>query len=619
MTRPRLHIAPDPFEPEFGKRGELRQAVGATGRIHLDRWLPFIVLQRSSDPQRSIARRVAVNSPAYLIWSPEDDALAAQAFAAIAAAMHGQFGRILVTSVEDAAWEPVPQGSQKLPPFDIEVGASGGPRASHALDCLEQALGKIRIDLRKPDIVTVEPLPPPIALDPAGLEIDRLSVIIPQIHRVDENTFYPQLTHELAVAVGDALLQATCAFMSDSEAGPPPHYRSLGRSAFLAAALDADKRLDRVARSFDFLLSVSPINSREAMELFFAGGSQAAPKLRYRPLTVDPDAAKRDLYAVDLSILEDPLLERLLSEKRQELDHQLTMLATRNTPAFQAASLLHYGTVGSDLRADARTILAGTRPAKVREQRIGALEVAQAARALVETYQAIDPGFDATIEIRDDVGSLLVSGGKLMIASSTSMLPSRLDALLAHEISVHLLTHFNGAAQGLTVFRTGLAHYEGVQEGLGVFAEWAVGGLSAARMRLLAGRVLAVDAMLDGAEFVEVFRLLADEHDLARKPAFDVTARVFRSGGFAKDLIYLKGFRSVVELVAAGASLEPFWAGKIAPEHVGAIEELLQRKLMRPPLFKPEFLQREAVQRRIAGLRAQPSFDRIFDVGVTDQ
>ncbi len=613
MTRPRLQIAPDPFEPEFGKRGELRQAVGATGRVHIDRWLPFIVLHRSSDPKRSIARRVAVNSPAYLIWSPEDDGVAAQAFAAIAAAMRGQFGRILVTSVEDAPWEPIPQGSQKLPPFDIEIGASGGPRAARALECLGQALGKIRIDLRKPDVVTGAPLPPPITLG-TEVEIDRLSVVIPQIHRVDENTFYPQLTHELAVAVGDAVLQATCEFISDSETGPPPHYRSLGRSAFLAAALDADKRLDRVARSFDFLLSVSPINSREAMERFFDGGAQEAPKFRYRPLTVDPDAAKRDLYAVDLAILEDPLLERLLSEKRQELDHQLTMLATRNTAAFQAASLLHYGTVSSGLRGDARAILAGTRPAKVREQRIGALDVAQAARALVETYKAIDPSFDAAIEIRDDVGSLLVSGGKLMIASSTSMLPSRLDALLAHEISVHLLTHFNGAAQGLTVFRTGLAHYEGVQEGLGVFAEWAVGGLSPARMRLLAGRVLAVDAMLDGAQFVEVYQLLAVEHELARKPAFDITARVFRSGGFAKDLIYLQGFRSVVELVAAGASLEPFWTGKIAPGHVGAIEELLQRKLMQPPLFRPEFLQREAVQRRIAALRGQPSFDKIFDV-----
>ena len=119
------------------------------------------------------------------------------------------------------------------------------------------------------------------------------------------------------------------------------------------------------------------------------------------------------------------------------------------------------------------------------------------------------------IEIRDDVGSLLVSGRKLMIASNTAMLRSRVEALLSHEISVHLLTYFNGAAQGLTVFRTGLANYEGVQEGLGVFAEWAVGGLSAARMRLLAGRVVAVDAMLDGAEFVDVYRALTESHRLA--------------------------------------------------------------------------------------------------------
>lgn len=611
MSRAQLSLASERFKPEFGKRGELRQTLGETGRAHLDRWLPFIVLHRSADPQRSIARRVAVNSPAYLIWSPEDDRLAQQAFAAIAAALHEQFGCILVIAVEDSEWAPAREGSQELPPFEIELAASAGPRARRALDCLGKALGKVEIDLRNPDIVAGKAVRPPIGVDGDSLPIDWLSIAIPQIHRVDEDTFYPQLTHELATAVGDALLRAACEFMSGQEAAPP-HYRALGRSAFLAAALDADKRLDRVARSFDFLLSVSPINSREAMERFFDGGEQQAPSFRYRPLTVDPDAAKRDLYAVDLSILEDPLLERLLSEKRQELDHQLTMLATRNSAAFQAASMLHYGTVGSLLRADAHAILARGKPQKTSEPRIGALEVAQAARALVEKYQAIDPSFGAQIEIREDVGSLLVSGGKLMIASSTSMLPSRLDALLSHEISVHLLTYFNGAAQGLTVFRTGLAHYEGVQEGLGVFAEWAVGGLSPSRMRLLAGRVVAVDAMLDGAGFVDVYRLLSQEHALARKPAFDITMRVFRSGGFAKDLIYLKGFRNVVELVAAGASLDPFWTGKIAPDHVQAIDELLQRKLVRPPLFKPEFLQREDVERRIARLRGEPSFDKIF-------
>jgi len=318
-------------------------------------------------------------------------------------------------------------------------------------------------------------------------------------------------------------------------------------------------------------------------------------------------------FRFDLSIIEDPLLERLLSEKRQEIDHQLTMLSTRNTAAFQAASLLQYGTVGSQLLADARAILARPKPSKSSGDVVGALEVADAARELVARYQTVDNRFDAAIEIRDDVGSLLVSGRTLMIASNTAMLRSRVEALLSHEISVHLLTHFNGAAQGLTVFRTGLANYEGVQEGLGVFAEWAVGGLSAARMRLLAGRVVAVDAMLDGAEFVEVYRALVDNHGLRRKAAFDVTTRVFRSGGFAKDLIYLKGFQDVIELVAQGASLDPFWIGKISRDHIDEIEELIQRNLVQPPLFRPEFLQREDVRRRIEGLRGQSSLAGILD------
>ena len=614
MNQAPLRLADTPFVPEFGKSGQLRQPVGKGGRVHLDRWLPFIVLHRAPDPSASIARRVAVNSPAYLIWSSEDDRAAEQALHAIAAAMHKQFGCILVLEVEDAAWKPVPEGSQELPPFEIGAGASGGPRARRALDCLTEALAKIRIDLRKPKVAAGELGAPAIGLDDSGIAIDRLCVTIPQIHREDEDTFYPQLTRDLAVAVGDALLQACCAFMSEGELGAPAHYRSLGRSAFLSAALDADKRLDKVARSFDFLLSVSPINSRESMERFFANGEEEAPKFRYRPLTVDPDPAKRDLYAVDLSIIEDPLLERLLSEKRQEIDHQLTMLSTRNTSAFKAASLLQYGTVGSQLLADAHAILDRPAPPKSSGETVGALEVAEAARSLVAHYQAVDERFDARIEVRDDVASLLVSGRKLMIASSTKMQRARVDALLAHEVSVHLLTHFNGAAQGLTVFRTGLAHYEGLQEGLGVFAEWAVGGLSPARLRLLAGRVVAVDAMLDGAEFVDVYRGLVDSHGLKRKPAFDIATRVFRSGGLAKDLIYLKGFQAVIGLVAAGATLDPFWIGKIAREHVGAIEELIQRKLVQPPLFKPEFLQREDVERRIARLRGESSFARILDV-----
>ena len=71
----------------------------------------------------------------------------------------------------------------------------------------------------------------------------------------------------------------------------------------------------------------------------------------------------------------------------------------------------------------------------------------------------------------------------------------RVEATLAHEIGTHALTYFNGKQQPLREFFTGMADYESMQEGLAVLAEYLVGGLSRPRMRMLAGRVIAVQSI----------------------------------------------------------------------------------------------------------------------------
>jgi uncharacterized protein (TIGR02421 family) len=621
MKRAALRSVPQGFAPQFGPRGELRQTIAETGRAHLDRWLPFLVLHRADDPAGSVARRVALNSPAYLIWSPREDAEAAEALRAIAAALHDHCGQVLLIEVEDALWQAQAEDAPKLPPFVVRVGLEhGGAGARHALDALAAACGEIEVDLRRAKVeATAREKPAGPDAGGAAVDAERLLVTIPPIHRGPDGRPYPRLAHDLAAALGDAVLRAAAAFMEGGSA-PALHHRALGRSAFLAAALNADRKLDAISRSYDFLLSLTPINAAEAMRAFLDGKAAKPPKFRYRPLAVDPDAVKRDLYAIDLSVLEDPTLERLLCAKRRELDYQLTMLATRNTPGFRPASQLLYGAVDAGLLGDARAILAAKKRRRADGDDeagagpVGAAELAAAARALVERYKRADERFDATVEVRDDVSGMLVSGHKLMIASDSRVARKRVEPLLAHEVSVHLLTCCNGAVQGLGIFRTGLANYEGIQEGLGVFAEWAVGGLTRARLRLLAGRVVAVDAMLGGADFTETWRLLSGEHGFSGPAAFNVAMRVFRSGGFAKDAIYLKGFRHVFGLVADGASLDPFWLGKIAPEDVDAIEELLLRGLLQPPVFRPEFLSRPDVQRRIAELRAGLPFDRLAEL-----
>ena len=607
--------------PAASERGARRRRVGENGRLHLDRRLPFIVVHRlraGEMARDSLARRVALNSPAYLVWDEgADDDPALRLLDELALEIGTSKMPLLVMEVHDLVQAPESDDSQHLTPFVALVAGGRSARENRAREALIKALRQIEIDLRHPDVVK-QPMSKEHwlvrALSDESSTSDPLIIGLPQIHRRDDGGIYPQMVHDLAVACGDALLRAACAYLDDEEGHAPPHYRSLGRSAFLKAALKADERLDTIAASFDFLLSVSPINTTSALEQFVADGEGKAPDFHYRPLTVDPDEVKRRLYRLDFARLEDPLLQRLFTDKRHEIDAQLTMLATRNTPAFRPASLFLYGAVSAELLKDAELLLAAVPPRSARGKSIGATDVAAAARDLIGSYSRKDAFFDASVEVRDDVSGLMVTRNRLLVGSSTMMSAGRLDALLSHEVSTHLLTFLNGSTQGLSIFRTGLANYEGIQEGLGVFAEWAVGGLTWTRMRLLAARVVAVDAMQHGAEFMETYRLLRRDHGFSIAGAFGIATRVHRSGGLAKDSIYLEGFRSVVDYVAAGGSLAPFWLGKIARRDVPAIEELLQRGLVHAPVFLPNYLDRPDVKRRLSQLKAGIGLDRLLSM-----
>lgn len=590
--------------------GSLRKTLGEAGRVHLDRWLPFLFLHRGPADQESLARRIAMNGPAYCLWSESDDDAAFAALSDIVRALIEHEGRLMVVTLVDGPQLPHVAGSDKLPEFEAIIGASGAEDIERAADKLEHALEAVEIDFHRCRVERrdFEPLLP----DPFDELIDsiagvcRLSLTVPQIHRTAGGAVFPELRHELVMRIGDALLRSACAFIDDGRHEAPKHYRSLGRSAYLAAALKADKKLASIAASFDFLLSISPIDTARAADRFFATDGDEEPLFHYRPLAIDPDRLKGELYDLDLAQLEDPLLETLLSEKRREIDAQLTMLATRNTKAFRPASMVLYGTVQEELLAAARNILSATGDAPPKGRPVPAAEVAERAVALIGEYARRDSRFAAKVELRDDVSGLMVTRDRLLIGRDSVMPENRVRALLAHEVSVHLLTFFNGTAQGLGIFATGLAGYEGVQEGLGVFAEWAIGGLTRSRLRLIAGRVVAVHAMLREASFIDCYRLLTRDYGFSRRVAFGIAARVYRSGGLAKDAIYLKGLMTVLDLVSTGQSLDPFWLGKIAPRHTAVIEELLQRGLIRPAIFTPLFFEEAETKARIARLREGP-------------
>ena len=221
------------------------------------------------------------------------------------------------------------------------------------------------------------------------------------------------------------------------------------------------------------------------------------------------------------------------------------------------------------------------------------------AREEIEFLKLQHDQAQAGIEINANTAGLMVSNGTLLIGADLRVPSARLEALVQHEVGTHLLTFINGQAQPFRLLRSGLAEYDELQEGLAVLSEYLAGGLSPARLRLLAARVIAVRCLTDGADFIQALNRLHQDYGFSKRTSFGITARVFRSGGLTKDAAYLRGLVRILRHLSDGGSIEPLLVGKIGFDDLSVMEELLRRQVLRPPPLRPRYLQDPVSLRRL--------------------
>lgn len=624
----------------------VRRALPGDGRLHIDRRLPFLCVYRdaaSADDSRRSRRRaerlLARGEGAYLIapGGEENAARVSQLVEAVVRAQADAFGAFLLMEL----W-PGPAGSRA---FRV-VGPSGlgaDEEEPTFVSVLKQSLGEVKAFGSRLASPAVESAPTGAVCAPPGLSplltvsaarrmgCTLLGLEVPPLYRDENGAILHQTLHAFRAELSRALHRCFHEFAQVQTNWKPGHYHALGRKAVVRAVWEADRELARISGSFDFLLSVTPVNADAAFAEFVGSGFSRPPSFHYCLLTQDFDRLKRRLYDLRLEHIEDPTLSRLLREKRRELDRQITLLEDRDTPAFAGGSLALYGRVEDDLLAEARQILDALPPGSRSGGGKGGTEAAayldgptfaRLAREEIARYREGWPKLTAEARLSDDVPGIMVSGGNLLVGRRTKVAERRAEAVLHHEVGTHLLTYANGAAQPLALLARGLPGYDSLQEGLAVLAEYLTGGLTPSRLRTLAARVVAVRMQTEGAEFVEVFRALRDGHGFGERAAFLIAMRVFRGGGLTKDAVYLRGLRDLLrhlrgcpsggEAADTDSDLLLLWAGKAALEHLPLLEELRWRGVLRwPPPLRPRFLDDERAAARLRALRER-------DVNVLD-
>ena len=532
--------------------------------------------------------------------------------------LSAEFGAFLIIEIwatPDGGKANDPAVPTVLPSFTIHAPATGLPRT---VEALQKRLSRVKVLKQGVEVNVVrDGQTHPLDMEPLLSDVEAkelkcafLGIAIPPVYRKPNSTEeFPLLARALRSSLSLALRQAYFEFVRARTTHRPPHYHALGRKAVVKAVWDVDRQLAAVSNQFDYLLQLTPVNTKNAWKRFESEHFERVPEFHYRPLPVDPTVLKRELYKIPLERIEDPALQRLFQEKQEELELKLSMLRDRDTTRFLYESLQLFGGAEDNLLQLAKDLLnqLPSRENSEQSSSITAEAFASLAEQEIELYRKVCPQFKAKTHVASDVNGLIVSRGKLLINSDLSMSPSRVSALLAHEVGTHLLTYYNGRQQPFQLLYTGMAGYEELQEGLAVLSEYLVDGLSRSRMRQLAARVVAVGHLTDGASFVETFHALVRDYEFNERPAYNITMRVYRGGGLTKDAVYLRGLRAILKYVQRGGDLNPLLVGKMAVEHIPIIKELQYRKVLKPAPIHPHYLEDASAKERLERLRGSGS------------
>ncbi|MBA4696521.1 MAG: flavohemoglobin expression-modulating QEGLA motif protein [Legionella sp.] len=352
---------------------------------------------------------------------------------------------------------------------------------------------------------------------------------------------------------------------------------------------------------------------------FFECNAQYLPKVdrdyyQNRPLPFDVKE-KQEEFRLIIRDAQNHLgqyspVTRLIKRQCEEYSLAVQMLEARGTPTFCELSMELYGSpndafyLGGPRLSDLGTLLFDV---------LTALDVQLQSDADIKRYSAeeaqqllqkrLSTFFTAhndriTVTVSDDMVADASAGADTIKLSQKTRFSERdLRYLEVHEGWVHVGTTLNGELQPCFFLSKGSPSCSVIQEGLAVITEIVTFSSYPARVRKITNRVIALEKVRLGANFIDIYRYFL-QCGLTADESYNHTVRVFRGstpegGPFTKDLAYAKGFLLVYNYLRFAISqhrvdsIPLLFAGKVVLDDLPLLNELKERGLLVAPRYMP--------------------------------
>ena len=353
---------------------------------------------------------------------------------------------------------------------------------------------------------------------------------------------------------------------------------------------------------------------------FYASDCRELPKVdvdyyQRTPLAYDPvdaRAAFRDIRRdIAAQLGRANPAGRLMDRMCDEYCEVLELLAARGTPTFGEISKHLYGSASdafhaggpsvSDLADSLDRALHAIDESAFLDRTAHDIPTPDAVAQLQQRLDRIfsEPGSRVCVTESDGIVADAAAGSDYIKLRKDVQFSERdLRVLEAHEGWVHVGTTLNGQRQPFCTFLAkGTPSTTITQEGLALLVEILAGVSHPTRLRRITDRVHAIARAEAGANFVEVFDAMI-ARGRTRDEAYTTTVRVFRGstaegGPFTKDLAYHKGFVSIYSFMQIAVRrgrldrIPLLFCGKLKLEDVGTLSDLVEQRLVVPPLYLP--------------------------------